>query len=317
MDKLEIFVPSPKPTRKRLLDASDYVPWVRADERQMPDCFLFWIPVSGFPIRQNEKDWVTEFLARLSAQLEKLHGLRGEVFVQYKALGGELGDPYRAYAQQCVKLMGLGRFADEPLPCFPTPEELKEAVDSGKTIDFRDWLGDYMIWFIGKQPERQRELFLGHGAMTTIFLPPDPKTKMPRLPFTPALRASMPVFQKMDVDGIIGGAFAMQDQFLEKSKKLFGAGLESKPEYPGIAFILPLLDGSQFFLASAELRAQWFDLFDVYVNESKKDQGIILAFQKKEYEMVLLDVLDSMRRDGLNYEGGGRWQPKQAPSNPA
>ena len=304
MAKLEILIPAAGKERKRLFNDADYSPWIQADSRQLPDCSLFWIPVSGFPARQQEKVWISEFLTRLSQFLDQDHGLRGEVFVQYKALGGELGDPFRSYSQQCVKLMGLGRFADSPLPSFPTAEELKEAVDGGKAVDFRDWLGDYLIWFIGKQPERQRELFLGHGAMTTIFLPPDPKTKMPKLPFTPALRESLPVFQKMDVDGLFAGAFAMQDQFLEKSKKLFGGGLEDKPEYPGIAFILPLLDSSQFFLASPELRADWFKLFDVYVTESKKDKGFLLAFQKDVYGSVLLDVMESMTKDGFLYIKG-------------
>jgi hypothetical protein len=297
---LEISIPSAK-LRKRLFEPANYLPWVRAEEAQLSDTFLFWIPVSGFPIRQHEKEWITEFLARLSAQLEREHALRCEIFFQYKEVTAELGDSFRSYAMQCMKLMGLGRFADMDTPSFPTAAQIKEMVDSGKAIDFRDWIGDYMLWFIGKQPERQRELFLGHGGMTTTFLPPDPKIKVPKLPFTPALRASLPVFQKVDVDGIIAGTIAMQDQFLEKSKALFGAGLESKPEYPGIAFILPLLESSQFFLAPAELRAKWFQLFDVYINESRKDKGLILAFQKEEYETIMLDVLESMQHDGLTY----------------
>lgn len=302
--QLEIPVPSAKP-RKRLHDVADCAPWKRAEER-LNDCFLFWMPVSDFLVRDDEKRWITEFLARLSARLEEAHGLRCEIFFQYKQITPELGEAFRGYAQKCMKLMGLGRFADADLPSFPTADEIKKIVNSGKSVDFRDWMGDYLIWFIGKQPERQRELFLGHGGMTTIFLPPDSRTKPPRLPFTPALRASLPVFQKVDVDGMIAGTFAMQDAFLEKSKAMFGAGLESKPEYPGIAFILPLLDSGHFFLASPELRAKWFELFDVYVNESKKDKGLILAFQKEEYEQVFVDVLESLRRDKFIYHERGK-----------
>lgn len=297
MAHIEIALPSSK-RRRRLQDQQDFNPWIPAEE-SLDDCFLYWMPVSGFPLSLSEKQWITYFLARFSAKLDEQHGLRCEIFFQYKQITADLGDAFRAYAPKCMKLMGLGRYANADLPSFPTGDEIKKMAEDGKAIDFRDWLGDYMIWFIGKQPERQRELFLGHGGMTTIFLPPDPKAKPPKLPFTPALRASLPVFQKLDVDGTIAGTFAMQDAFLEKSKTLFGAGLESKPEYPGIAFILPLLDSGHFFHADEELRAKWFELFEVYVNESKKDKGLILAFQKEEYESLLLDVLESMRKDGL------------------
>lgn len=300
MAKLEIVVPPPA-GRKRLSEQADCKPWVRADESQMPDCALYWLPVSGFPVRETEKAWISEFLKRLSAVLDQDHGLRGEIFFGYKQITEDLGDTFRAYAPKCMKLMGLGRFADTPVPSFPSQEEVQKLVADGKKIDFRDWLGDYLIWFIGRQPDRQRELFLGYGGMTTIYLPPDPKAQAPKLPFTPALRASLPVFQRLDVDGTIAGTFAMQDQFLEKSKALFGKGLESRPEYPGLAFILPLLESAQFFLASPELRAQWFSLFEVYVQESRKDKGFLLAFQKPEYEAALLGVLEEMTRDGLRY----------------
>ena len=261
--------------------------------------------MSDFPLTYQEKIWVTEFLKRLGVLLHREHGLRAEIFFQYKQITPDLGESFRKYAQKCMKLLGLGRFADSDLPAFPTPEQVKNAVDRGDPFDFRDWLGDYVIWFTSKQPEEQRELFLGCGGMTTIFLPPDPKLKPLKLPFTPALRASLPIFQRVDVDAMVMGTLAMQDAFLEKSKHLFGEGLEAKPEYPGLAFILPLLDSGHFFLATPELRAKWFELFGVYVNESRKDKGIVLAFQNQEYETALEDTLRSMRDDGLEYEVRG------------
>ncbi len=308
MAGLEISVPASK-ARKRLLDAPDYTPWVRADEQQMQDCFLFWLPTSGFPIRHWEKIWLAQFLARLTTRLREQHALRSEIFLAYKTITGEMIDAFRRYAATCVKMIGLGRFAEADLPPLPTPEQLKEFVKSGKDFDLRDWIGDYLIWFVGKDKERQNELFFGHGGTTTIFLPPDPKIKVPNLPFTPALRASLPVFQRMDVDGTIAGAFSMQETFLEKSKAMFGAGLENKTEFQGMAFILPLLESAHFFIATAELRSQWFELFEVYLNESAKDQGILFAFKKEEYLEDLLSVLESMRIDGMVYGKEETWKP--------
>ncbi|GGG97470.1 hypothetical protein [Silvibacterium dinghuense] len=301
MESRDISVPSPRMARERLSDPKEYRPWIRADSSLLADTALFWLPVSSFPVREQEKAWITEFLNRLSLNLQNDFGLRGEIFFQYKAIAPGLTETFRSYGLKCMKLMGLGRFAEEELPSFPSPEEIKKMVEEGKTIDFRDWLGNYMIWFVSKQPEEQRRLFLGHGAMTTIFLPPDPKVKVPKLPFTPELRSSLATFRKIDVDNIFTGAFAMQEAFLDKSKEMFGKGLETRPEYPGIAFILPLLQSSHFFLASPELREQWFKLFGMYVNESPHDRGVLLAFQKEEYEIALYNALESMRKDELRY----------------
>ena len=309
MADLEISVPASR-ARKRLLDAPDYTPWVRAEEQQMSDCFLFWLPVTTFPIGHQERVWLMEFLSRLSVRLHEQHALRAELFLAYKSITGDLMDVFRRYAVTCVKMVGLGRFADTDIPPMPTAEQVKEYVEGGKTFRVSDWVGDYLIWFAGKDKERQRELFFGRGGTTTIFLPPDPKLKVPNLPFTPALRASLPVFQQMDVDGTITGAFSMQDAFLEKSKAMFGAGLENKPEYQGMAFILPLLESAHFFLASAELRAQWFELFDVYLNESEKDKGIVLAFKQEKYLEDLLSVLDSMFTDRMLYRKEETWKPR-------
>lgn len=289
--------------RRRLSDEPRYEPWVRAEQNQ-DDLFLFWMPVSCFPMRHDEKDWISEFIRRLSVALAEQHGLRGEVFLQYKQITPQMGDAVRKYFQKCMKLLGLGRFADQDLPSFPTAEQVKEAVDSGKPFDFREWLGDYIIWFIGKQPIEQRRLFFGNGGIIHIFLPPDPRLRTFKLPFTPAFRAAMPVFQKCDVDGMIEGTMSMADAFLDRSKELFGEGLEEKPEYPGLAFILPLLDSQHFFIATPELREKWFSLFDVYINESRSDKGMILAFRKAAYEPVLLSVLESMRDDGVLLASG-------------
>lgn len=281
----------------------DYLPWVRA--WKMEDCFLFWLGVAEFPCSPEEKQWAIEFLSRFSSRLSEEHSLRGEVFLQYKTIGEADAKEFLKYRRKCLTLMGLGRRPGASIPTLPTGEDLQKIVKDGKPFDLNQWVGDYSYWFIMKQPERQRELFLGLGGMTTIFLPPDPKTKAPKLPFTPALRAAHPAFKKFDVDAVHEATYAMEDAFLEKSKALFGAGLEEEVQYDGLAFILPLLDSGHFFAVTPELREKWFELFDVYVHESKSDKGFILAF-KKDFEPLLLEVLESMHEDGLRYPGEPR-----------
>ena len=292
------------PGRTRLFNAEDFSPWELADRALMPECFLFWLPVSGFPIRHDEKVWISEFITRFSALLQAQANVREEVFLEYKTVQGEVVDRFFKYTQKSLKLMGLGRRLKEDLPSFPQPEEVRKLLEDGKQVDIKEWVGEFVYWFVGKQPQLQRELFLGYGGMTTLFLPPDPKTRAPRIPFTPALRASLPIFQQFDVDATHAATYALQDGFLKKSKQLFGSGLEDRPEYPGITFILPLLESAHFFLADSEIRAAWFSLFDIYIHESKKDKGLLLAFEKESFEPVLMEALDSMRRDNLIYKVG-------------
>jgi hypothetical protein len=291
---------SSDPLRRRIIADDDFHPWIRAD--RLDDCFLFWLPVGGFPITHDEKKWVTEFLTRLALSLNQHHNLRCEIFMQYKCVGGDIANDFMKYRRKSFALMGLGRRPGATITALPTSEQLQDIVKNNKSFEIEQWVGDYSFWFIAKQPERQRELFLGLGGMTTIFLPPDPKTKAPPLPCTPALRAAHPAFQKFDVDATHEATYAMSDAFLDKSKALFGAGLENEVQYEGLAFILPLLDSGHFFAAVPEQRAQWFDLFNVYVNESKTDRGIVLAF-RESYDTLLLEVLESMRADGLTFPG--------------
>ena len=284
--------------RRRLSKPKDFAPWVLAE--QMNDCHLFWLPVSGFPMRHEEKTWLTEFQSRLIARLEEKYDLRTEIFLQYKSLTDGLGDAFLKYRRQCLTLMGLGRKPGGTIPSLPTAAQLRMIAREEKAFDIDQWVGDYSYWFIMKQPERQRELFLGSGGLTTILLPPDPKTKAPRLPYTPALRAAHPAFQKFDVDAVHASTYAMGDEFLQKSKEMFGAGLEEEVQYEGLAFILPLLSSGHFFAVSSEMRAQWFELFDVYINESKPDKGVILAFAA-DFDTEVIDILASMEADELCY----------------
>lgn len=146
-------------------------------------------------VQLEERTWLLEFLQRFQSALETSADLRGEVFLEYKGVQGDLVDPFFRYTQKNLKLMGLARHPGQPLPSLPSPAEIRKLVEGKKEVDVRDWVAEFTYWFVAKQPQQQRELFLGYGGMTHIFLPPDPKTKAPKIPFTPALRASLPIFR--------------------------------------------------------------------------------------------------------------------------
>ena len=286
-----------KREKSRLHEVQASAPWIRAEA--LNDCYLYWLPVSAYPMRSQEREWMNEFIIRLVAAFKKL-GLRDETFFQYSEITEELGTRFLKHTAQKMKLMGWGRSADASMPAPPSMADLKKIQDSGEGLDTRQWFANFLIWFMAGGPE-QRAHFSGNGGMLTLLLPSDPKAVAPSLTITPKLRSAMPVFQKVDVDGMIAGTFAMRDSFLSKSKDVFGVGLEERPEYPGIPFILPLLDSGHFFAAATELRRQWFDIFDIYIRESRNDGGILLAFGEPAYEDVILDVLQSMREEKAVY----------------
>lgn len=288
--------------RRRLTGQKEHAPWVRAET--LASHFLFWLPVSGFPLVHDERAWLLEFLNRFSAFLGKAHGLRCEAFLEYAALSPQQKIHLQSYAVGRRALLGVGRSSDEDLTPLLTPEEAQErlrTMEPGKTVA----AGRQLLWFLNKGAEQQRELFFGEGCVTMMFLPPDPATTPPKLPLTPALRAAHPAFQQYDVDASIEAAYAETDAFLGKSKKLFKKGLDTRAEWAKARFVLPLFASADFLKAPEDLRNRWFDLADVYLFESRADGGVLLAFQKEAFQEALTAVLESMQTDALIYTRKG------------
>lgn len=275
----------------------DLYPWRRA--HGLTWCFLYWIPVTSFPVPMSQRQWLLIFLDRVSSLLGTQYDLRPEIFLQYKSLYPDLMKSFVKSSVDFGPLPGLGRKPGATIPAAIREQDIQDMMD-GKKYDFNEWVADYSYWFVNKSAKKQRELFLGYGGMTTIFLKPDPKTKAPAIPFSPAIRNYFSIFQKFDVDGLVGHTFALMDGFQEKSKKLFGDGLEDEAQLQGIRFILPLLSTQHFFNQGEETREKWFQLFDVYINESPADQGILLA-SKLDLEQQLIVLIKRMREENLEY----------------
>jgi hypothetical protein len=96
--------------------------------------------------------------------------------------------------------------------------------------------------------------------------------------------------------------YTQKDGFRAASKALFGAGLESEPEFPGIPYILPLVETGDFFTQPAADREKWFKLFDIFWRESPADNGVFLA-SKPPIEDLLYKTLASMNDEALFYPG--------------
>jgi len=284
--------------------SSELLPWRRADE--LTRCFLYWLPVSSFPATVAERVWLLQFFDRLSGLLTGGMGLREEIFFQFKELY-ELRNPFVAHQQEFMPICGLSRRPGAPLPTPPSFEEIaamgKGILATWQAPDVKKFMPDYCYWFARKSAKKQRDLFLGHAALTITFLKPSSTGGAPQLP--PQISSFLknrPELKQLDVEGALASAGALRDGFLAKSKELFGTGLEDEPVYKGLLFILPLLTTADFFAQPAEEADKWFQLFDVYINESPADKGILLA-SKMDFEDRLIGLLNDMREEGLEYPG--------------
>jgi hypothetical protein len=280
----------------------DLLPWRKAE--RVASCSLYWMPVRGYPMPAEQKQWLMVFLDRLAELLGKQQGVQPEVFLQFKVIYPDLLQTFTDNSFDLYPFMGLSRRPGSELPPPPTMEKDVVPIQQGKKkFDFGEFIGDYCYWFVFKDDHRQREMFLGHGGMSILYLKPDPKAQAAPVKISPKVRAN-PKFggflEQFNVDKVIGSTGSLQHEFLAKSKKLFGAGLEKRAEWRGLLFIIPLLRTSDFFDRPEQERQSWFQVFDYYVNESPEDKGILFA-AKGDFDQTLIDMLRQMRDDGLRY----------------
>jgi hypothetical protein len=293
-----------QPARKRLTStdrSQELLPWQRALE--LEHCFLYWLPVNSFPAPIGQRKWLLQFFGRWSALLTTKMGLREELFFQFKAVEA-VKNAFYSHQREFFPVLGLSRRPGDTLPDPPSAEEIrsmsKATLDTGKPADVNPYMPDYCFWFAKKAASQQREFFLGYGALTNVFLKPDPKAAPPQLAPQFAFLKKREDLKQFDLDGALATAGAMKDGFLPKSKELFGAGLEQEPRYEGLLFILPLLTSADFFSQPVTEIDKLFQLTDVYINESPADGGVLLAF-REEWEEELIEVLQKMRDEGLDF----------------
>ena len=286
--------PIAAPARKLRLSSADrkeILPWQRAES--MTRCSLYWMPVSGFPAPAAEKAWLLQFTTRLGARLKSEFKAEPWVFLQYNT-ALTVHDDFVRRSREFMPLMGISRRPGAELPNMPSKEDLQAALDEKRMLDVKQYTEDYAYWFMVKSEKQQRELFQGLGGLTLFYKKPDPKTAPPELAI-PARYRDHELFKSMDVHALLAGACSMQDEFLKKSKEVFGAGMKNvQAEF--VPFILPLLSSADFFRMTEEDTKAHFDLFDIYLRESTADQGMVLA-SKHDLDEILAQILEEMREE--------------------
>jgi len=290
---------------KRRISLSDHSTelWPLRRAEQLTRCSLYWIPVSAFPIPSAQKEWLTVFIDRFSEWTQSDRGLRAESFLQMKTVHPALLEPFIDTAHDFIPVLGLSQRPGKRLPPIPTMESLQPIIDGKRKFDFNESVGDYCYWFVDKDAKKQRELFFGYGGMTTIFLTPDPKTKVEPLPIPKGIREHpvfADLFKRFSPDLANARAHSLADGFRRKSLDLFAGDLKKDIQSKGIPFSIPLLYTRDFFDRPEEEFKKWFELFDLYISESPQDEGILLA-SKLDVEQPLVRILKELMTEGLTY----------------
>jgi len=271
--------------------SNDLLPWRRAEE--MTRCFLAWMPISAYPARQEDRQWLLHFTTLLSARLKKEHELEPHVFLDFKT-ATSVNDEFIRHSRKFMPLAGLGRHPGSQMPDMPTDREYQQLMEGKRAFHVEEYMADYCYWLLVQSTEQQCRLFQGLGGMVIAYWKPDPKAKPPDIKIPPQYK-DHELFKEFDVNGMLAGGCAMRDAFLAKSKQVVGAGLKGSIQLETIAFMLPLLTASEIFgLPEPELKA-YFELFDVYLRESPPDGGLLLA-SKHDLEETLIAVLDELRK---------------------
>lgn len=286
-------------SRLENVDEIDLEPLRRA--HRMQACALYWVPVYTEPLGEPEQRWLMTFFDALHKVLTEERSLQQESFLQMKTVA-PLGKPKELLHQHQTKLMpisGLGLKPGAKLPPIPTEEDLQPIMEGKKKFIFNDYVGDYSLWLLGRDERWKRDLFLGYGGYTMLYMAPDPKTAAPPIPDFPGIR-SMPAFSQYDIDGLWQIAHHLGGDFCPKSKEVFGKNFRDDPSYDGTVFIIPWMNSKDYFQADAEEVQEWFSIFDVLIQESVEDRGILIA-SKTDLDRELSAILRSMRENRIDH----------------
>lgn len=284
--------------------SKDLAPWRRATE--LTACSLYWLPIKSFRAPDGQLAWLQEFLTRWAQYLSEKHGLREEIFAQFKTLA--IKDKITEKGFEWMPTVGLSRRPGAPIQKVPDAQDLLDEMQPGgklpekiDPIDPTPYMPDYVYWMVLKKAQEQREELLGEGGVMFLFLPPSEETEPPEIPLSDEFIKGAGIEKQMD-DTLaqMKGLYAMKDPFLAESKELFGDGLPRDLHFKGLIFIVPLLDAREFFKNPEDDVKAWLELLPVYMRESPEDNGFLLA-TSLDVEEDLINLLRGMREEGWTY----------------
>lgn len=269
------------------------LPFVRATA--VEDISLYWLPVSGFPINSRQREWILEFLDRLTRELGK-EKQTIETFLQLKYARTELNEQFTKTLMDYRPMTGLLLSPDGQLPHNLTALEAKELTDHpGKDgmIDIDYLAPDYAAWFAGQQySSEQRRDFLGVGGMMMLWIDENGEPAAPSFDIPNVLRTH-PAMKGVDFEAQMRRGLRLQHPFLKRSREIFAAHLPDGIVKRNALFVLPLFKSADFIQSTPLQRTEWFEIFSGYCIESPADKGILLALRDWEFDEKLIALVQA------------------------
>jgi hypothetical protein len=327
-------------SEERLMaDSKSLLPWRWAES--LRSCSLFWIPVKLGSIPRTQREWLLEFLTRLVTSLSKSSGLHAEHFMQMQVLDSDeqLRKMFLNAMMRETPLLGRIWRPRGKQPIRATQMEVDLLAAKKKEFHPYDYAPEQAWWFLSRDENSLRERYLGYGGLTLFLVKPDHNSGVPPLPAAPAIpmiipkflrrdpsmkvlleefdpqrsgqipaflkshRAMKPVFSNFDVEKQQEKNESLMSPFRDLSKEVFGAGVTRDLEFESIPFVLPRLASQDFFLQTDPQVRRWFEVFDVYLNESPEDEGVIMACKDNLTPLIAM-IVGEMRRKGYRYWEG-------------
>lgn len=320
------------------ITAEQLLPWRWAESFR--SCTLMWIPVKLGAIPDSQREWLLEFLTRLSTHLDSVNSLRAEHFMHMRVIdeNEKLRQLFLNVMLKDAPLTGQSRRPKQQGVAQPTPEDIEAFAKKKKEFIPYDYTPESSCWFLSREEFQLRERYLGHGGLTILYRkaeaksdagisttvsPPFiiPKFLREDIRLKPLLKDYDPrnpdqipsflrvhpgmkqVFSSFDVDKVQEKSDSLLSPFRSLSKEIFGEDMPRDLKFEALTFILPRLGSQDFFSHTGPQIHRWFDLFDVYINESREDEGIIMAC-KDNLTAVTASIIEEMRGRGYRYWEG-------------
>jgi hypothetical protein len=252
-------------------------PWVKADA--LTRCHLYWLPVSSFPSRTQERTWLRAFLYGLFDHVRG-GGLSPQCFMEMREIHLYCQDAFIQRSLDLQPIYSFSRRLWSPMPGTPPAEEMEAIRNQEKPFVLSEYIDGQTYWIPLPDPRPFLDEFLGFGGVTILFPGPDPNTVAPPLRIPPGIRNSphfREIFAMSDPASQLTRALLLRHRFLGILKQAFGRGWEDRVEFRGLLFVLPRLSSRDFFGMDQELLEKLFEASPLYFAESPDDRGVLLA----------------------------------------
>jgi hypothetical protein len=289
--------------RRRLSDIKTLrhlLPFYRATT--IEDISLYWLPVSEFPIKFRQREWILKFLDRFTAEMAKKKQV-AENFLLMKHTRTDLNDRFVNTITEYRPMTGILLAPQQQLPAVPTSLEVKELTEShgpDGVLNLDHLVPDYCCWFAGGEESAHRRDFFGVGGMLTLWIDEGQEPQ----PFQfeiPKVIATHPAMKGVDFHEQMRKGMRLQHPFLKRSREIFAAHLPDGPVKRDSLFILPRLSSHHFTDATPDTRKSWFEIFSAYCIESDEHRGILLALKEPDFDEELIAILEAMKENGEEY----------------